>query len=157
MERRAHMKEVGPSSDSRNDMSQKKRKRKGGTSFTGMKQRRRIRELKRREASCEVGFVARSEPSETREDVQGRAWRQHCKIRSLDLEAIDEADASFDTMEGIQEAGHSTEAAESGDEGIQCMPSKFKGMEVEGTVLNSVAREPFDTKRLLIFLSDFKC
>ena len=42
MERRAHMKEVGLGSDSKNDTSRKRRKRKGGTSFTGMKQRRRI-------------------------------------------------------------------------------------------------------------------
>ena len=152
------MKEVGPDSDSGNDKSRKKKKRKGGTSFIRTKQRRRIRELKRREASCEVGAVVRSEPSKTREDVQGRTWRQHCKIRSLDLEVVDKAEASFDTMEGIQEAGHLAEAAESGDEGVQCMPSEFEGMEVEeGTVLNSFAREPFGTKTLLIFLFDFKC
>ena len=152
MEKRAHMKEVGPGSDSGNDTSQKRRKKKGGTSFTGTKQRRRIRELKTREASYEVGAVARSEPSKTHEKVQGRAWRQHCKIRSLDLEAVDKAEASFDTMEGIQEAGHSVVAAESGDEGVQCMPSEFEGMEVEeGTVLNSLAGEPFDTERLVTF------
>ena len=52
------MKEVGLGSDSRNDTSRKRRKKKGGTSFTGTKQSRRIRELKRREASCEVGAVA---------------------------------------------------------------------------------------------------
>ena len=63
------MKEVGPGSDSGIDTSQKKRKRKGGTSFTGTKQRQRIRELKRREASCKVGVVAQSEPRETSEDV----------------------------------------------------------------------------------------
>ena len=39
MERRAHVKEVGPGSDFGNDTSQKRRKRKGGTSFTGTKQR----------------------------------------------------------------------------------------------------------------------
>ena len=104
MERRAHMKEVGPSSDSKKDTSRKRRKQKGGTSFTRTKQRRRIRELKRRKASCKVGAVARSEPSETSEDEQGRAWRQHCKIWSLDLEIVDKAEASLYTMEGIQEA-----------------------------------------------------
>ena len=81
------MKEVGPGSDFGNDMLRKRRKRKGGTSFTGTKQRRRIQELKRREASYKVGVVTRSEPSETGEDMQGRTWRQHCKIQSLDLEA----------------------------------------------------------------------
>ena len=61
-------------------------------------------------------------------------------------------------MEGIQEAGNSAEAAESGDEGVQCTPREFEGMEVEeGIVWNSLAREPFDTERLLIFLSDLKC
>ena len=75
-------------------------------------------------------------------------------------------------MEGIQEAWHSVEAVESGDEGLQCTPSKFEGMEVEeGTVLNSLAlikllnyfflygnvEEPFGIERLLIFLFDFKC
>ena len=128
-----------------------------------MKQRRRIRELKRREASCEVGVVARSELSETGEDEQGRTWWQHYKIRSLDLKAMDEVEASFDTMEGIQEARHSAKAAESGDEGVQCTPSKFEDMEVkEGTIQNSLAlvklrklfflygnaKEPFDTERL---------
>ena len=145
------MKEVGLGSDSGNDTSRKRKKRKGGTSFTGSKQRRRIRELKRREASYEVGVVAQSEPSETREDVQGRTWRQHYKIRSLDLEGVDEAEASFDTMKGIQEAGQSTKAAESEDKGVHCTPSKFEGMDVkEGTVLNSLALEPFGTERLLI-------
>ena len=152
------MKEVGVGSDSGNDMSQKRRKRKGGMNFTRTKQRQRIRELKRREASYEVGAIARSESSKTREDVQGRAWRQHCKIRSLDLEGVDEAEASFDTMEGIQEVGHSAEATNSGDEGVHCTNSEFKGMDVkEGTVLNSFALEPFGTKRLLTFLFDFKC
>ena len=152
------MKEVGPGSDSENNTSRKRKKRKGRTSFIGTKQRQRTLELKRRKASCEVGVVAQSEPSETREDVQGRAWRQHCEIWSLDLEALDEAEASFDTMEGIQNVGHLAEAAESGDEGIQCTLSKFEGMGVEeGTVLNSLAEEPFGTERFLIFLFDFKC
>ena len=134
------MKEEGPDSDSRNDTSQKRRKRKGGTSFTRTKQRQRIRELRRREASCEVGAIARSEPSKTGENEQGHAWRQHCKIRSLDLEAVDEAEASFDTMEGIQEARHSAKATESGDEGVQCTPNEFEDMEIEeGTVQNSLA------------------
>ena len=69
------MKEVGPSSNSVIDTSQKWRKQKGGTSFTRLKQKQRIRELKRKEASCEVGAVAPSESSETGEDVQGRLWR----------------------------------------------------------------------------------
>ena len=89
--------------------------------------------MKKKEASCKVGAVAQSEPSETREDVQGRAWRQHYKIRSLDLEGVDEAEASFDTMEGIQEAGHLAEAAESGDEGVQCTPSEFGSRGGDGT------------------------
>ena len=90
--------------------------------------------------------------------MQRRTWKQHCKIQSLDLEIVDEAEASFDTIEGIQEAKHLAEAAESGDEGVQCTPSEFEGMEVEeGTVLNSLAKVPFDTERLLIFLFDFKC
>ena len=152
------MKEVGVGSDSGNDTSRKRRKRKGGTSFTGSKQRRRIRELKRRDASCKVGAVARSEPSETSEDMQGRTWRQHCKIWSLDLEGVDEAEASFDTMEGIQEVGHLAEAAETGDKGVHCTPSEFEGMDAEeGTILNSLALKPFGTERLLTFLFDFKC
>ena len=58
--------------------------------------------MKRRETFSEVGVVAQSEPSKTGEDEQGRAWRQHCKIRSLDLEAVNEVEASFDTMEGFK-------------------------------------------------------
>ena len=53
---------------------------------------------------------------------------------------MDETKASFDTMEGIQETRHSAEATESGDEGVQCTPSKFESVEVdEGTVQNSLA------------------
>ena len=163
MDKRAHMKEVGPRSNSGIDTSQKHRKRKRRMNFIRTKQRRRIRELKRREASCKVGEVARSEPSEIGKDEQGRAWRQECRIRSLDLEAVDKVEASFDTMEGIQEARHLVEAAESGDEGVQCASTKFEDMKVEeGTVQNSHAlvrmlkfisqysygKEPFDIERL---------
>ena len=86
------------------------------------------------------GRCCPSELSETGEDVQECPWRQQCQIWSLDLEAMDEAEASVDTMQGIQETRYSAEATESGDEGVQCTPSKFEDMEVdEGTVQNTLA------------------
>ena len=96
--------------------------------------------MKRREASCKLGAVTPSEPSETGEDVQGCPWRLQCQICSLELEVVDKAEVSVDTMQGIQETMHSTEDSETRDEGVQCMPNKLEVMEVdEGTVENTLA------------------
>ena len=53
---------------------------------------------------------------------------------------MNKAEASVETMEGIQETMHSAEEAEIGAEGSQCTPSKLEDMEVEeGMVENTLA------------------
>ena len=53
---------------------------------------------------------------------------------------MDKAEASVDTMQGIQETMHLAEDVETGDEGIQCMPNEVEDMEVdEGTIQNTLA------------------
>ena len=50
---------------------------------------------------------------------------------------MDEAEASVETIDGIQETMHSAEEAKTRDEGVQCTPSELEDMEVDkGTVQN---------------------
>ena len=62
------MKEGGPSREFGTKITWKRIKQRGGTNFIGSKQKRHVRDLKKREASCELGWVAQSKLSTSGED-----------------------------------------------------------------------------------------
>ena len=86
------MKETGHTIVSSAEPSRKPRKRRGRTNFSNSKQKRRAtRDLKKDTPSIE-GRGTPSNLSEGVEEDQGGTWRGRCKIRSLHLESIAEAE-----------------------------------------------------------------
>jgi hypothetical protein len=91
--RDAHMKETRHTSISSAELSRKPRKRRGRTNFSNSKQKRRAaRDLKKKDTPSIEGRGTPSNLSEGVEEDQGGTWRGRCKIRSLNLESIAEAE-----------------------------------------------------------------
>ena len=91
--RDAHMKEIGHTSVSSAEPSRKPRKRRGRMNFNNSKQERRAaRDLKKKDTPSIEGRGTPSNLSEGVEEDQGGTWRGRCKIRSLHLESIAEAE-----------------------------------------------------------------
>lgn len=91
--RDAHMKETGHTAVSSAEPSRKPRKRRGRTNFSNSKQKRRAaRDLKKKDTPSIEGRGTPSNLSDEAEEDQGGTWRGRCKIRSLHLESIAEAE-----------------------------------------------------------------